>query len=358
MWHFGKFGFTSAVAYDPAKDRNKSSKFPDIAKKAGTHILVRARVKEDLEDIKRVLPSLYIEEDLSADYQYRAVIPRKVMKAYLALTVDDIDYDSHFKEATGAAAKGAKNRHSAMMKVWDAMADLQPNPPYGTSFSWTDYNSTSAKDKPLGGSDWWDDETWVGGGYKSSGTKPTILTKAAEHPDEVTDPEAYKRGRGPKHGFKVGDKVVGYNGEGEVTRVEERSSADLVTVKFSGGRSGQFASNFLCPAEVTGHDTITNIEEAWEYFMEHRDMSAEDFPAALLPQDDDAFEFITRVEEAYGSEIPTKDQLDEIYDQITWEGMDDEERVRWVLEGTVPTMYETEAQRLLEEYENSVAQNA
>lgn len=127
MWTLTKAGFTSAVAYDPAKDRDKTSPFPAIAKKAGTHILVRARVKEHLEPLKSVCPNLVIHEDSWADYKWRAVITRGQFKKYLMQQVDEIDYDSHFKEALRDAQPKhlSAKMYSAAMTTWTAFANLQ-----------------------------------------------------------------------------------------------------------------------------------------------------------------------------------------------------------------------------------------
>jgi hypothetical protein len=344
MWHSGKSGFVSAVAYDPAKDRNKKSQFPKIAKQAGTHILIRARVKEDLEDVRRVLPSMHVEEDLSADYQYRAVVPRATFKRYLALTVDDITYDSHFKEATSAAAKGSSNRHSAMMKVWDAMADLQPNPPYG--HSWTNYGTGS-------GGGWADYVSPYGsdaGKSRASSSPTTLLPAAPDHVEDLTsdDADAYRKGRGPKHGFKVGDVVVGFKGVGEITSVEvNEETADTVTVKFGANSSGRFLSNFLCPTDLPEPDAEDTIDLDAGYGWYVKNLS-EPVPTDMLPDlDDDAFEFVTRVGERFEDGASIED-LNEVYDEILWESMDGDEKRQWVQDGTVPTKHEGEAMRILD----------
>ena len=84
MWNFSKYGFTSIVAYDPTKDRKPDSPFPKIAKKAGTHLLVRARIKADLDQLKRIVPSLVIDTDashvdlLDAARKSRSIMPRRI----------------------------------------------------------------------------------------------------------------------------------------------------------------------------------------------------------------------------------------------------------------------------------------
>lgn len=132
MWILSKDGFISAVAYDPSKDRDKTSPFPAIAKQKGTHILVRARRQEHLEPIKSVVPKLVIVDDRGADYRFRCVIKREQFGTYLLQLIDQIDYWSHFKEAMRAAqpAHLKEAMYSAAMKTWGTFASLQASAPY------------------------------------------------------------------------------------------------------------------------------------------------------------------------------------------------------------------------------------
>jgi hypothetical protein len=127
MWVFTRKGFYSVVAYDPKQDKETKSPFKKIAKSKFTHVLVRARVKEDLEDLRKVVPNVKVVDDVIADYKYRAVISRRQWKKFLDLAVDDIDYDSHFKEVMRAGDKHQPQaRYEAVSKVWSAMIQLQP----------------------------------------------------------------------------------------------------------------------------------------------------------------------------------------------------------------------------------------
>lgn len=131
MWIFTRKGFFSVVEYDPKKDPDKKSFARSIVKRRGSHVLVRARVKEDLDDLKRVVKKLKVEDEPTADYRFRAVIPRKKWIEYLTLCAQEIDYDSHFKEVVRANATQPAARYQAMMNVWSDMAVLQPTKPYG-----------------------------------------------------------------------------------------------------------------------------------------------------------------------------------------------------------------------------------
>jgi len=142
MWIFTRGGFYSVVEYDPKKDPNKKSFAHSLVKKRGSHVLVRTRVKEDLDDLDRVIKNLHIEDDGSADYRFRAVIPRKKWIKYLEVCAKEIDYDSHFKEVVRSSATQPAARYQAMMNVWSAMSALQPTVPYGTTvFTGAGYSS-------------------------------------------------------------------------------------------------------------------------------------------------------------------------------------------------------------------------
>lgn len=144
MWNLTKDGFVSVVAYDPKKDRDPKSPFPQIAKQAGTHLLVRARRMEHLEPLKRVVPNLTIVDDRGADYRFRCVVKRQQYKDFLCRQVDEIDYWSHFKEAMRASQPShlREPMYSAAMKVWGIFAGLQASSPY------TGHDRTPSKSTP------------------------------------------------------------------------------------------------------------------------------------------------------------------------------------------------------------------
>jgi hypothetical protein len=137
MWLFDKRAFTSTVAYDPAMG-SQNTEHKQVANSSADPkgwLLVRARVHADLEAMQDQLRtitgnpdlSIYIAYDKGADYEFRALVTRDDMKAYLAAQVDEIDYGSHFKEVVKAHATQSHERYSAMIKVWSAMEVLQPH---------------------------------------------------------------------------------------------------------------------------------------------------------------------------------------------------------------------------------------
>lgn len=210
--------FLSVVAYNPTKDRS----VPDeqkVTNAKGTHLLVRARVKEHLEPL---LPyaegSIGIQDDGRADYRWRLILRRE---EYIAFTIDrinDITYDSHFKEAFRDHARPEERSglYSSLMSIWSIMIGHQRGKwsSYGTSWkgSGTKYTGTGTSKKSgkgsatTGGSQAsiWDEawDEWTGGygnsnyGSSSSGNgypwdrrpKESLDEKlAGEEPDTVLD---------------------------------------------------------------------------------------------------------------------------------------------------------------------------
>jgi hypothetical protein len=135
MWIFTQKGFVSVVEYDPKADKHKGNPFAGFAHRRGTHVLVRSRVKDDIEDLRRVVPNMKVLADTSADYKFRAVIKRKDFNKWLLLSADEIDYDSHFKEAAQKNSTGAIGRYAAYMSVWSAMMRLQTAPSYTPGYN-------------------------------------------------------------------------------------------------------------------------------------------------------------------------------------------------------------------------------
>lgn len=84
-------------------------------------LLVRARREGDIE---RVFPDAAVTRYTKSDYLFRAVISRRDVDAALTSSLDDIDYPN-FK---GSVVE--HDLHDAYLKVWHAMAELQPTEPY------------------------------------------------------------------------------------------------------------------------------------------------------------------------------------------------------------------------------------
>lgn len=112
MWLFTPKGFYSIVAKGGGNDE----------------VTIRARVKGDLENLKRDHePALKIIDGGGTDYRFRAVVPRRVFLAILLELGDEIDY-SNFKDAV--EQRQGKKRHDVYMRVWGIMHALQPRRPW------------------------------------------------------------------------------------------------------------------------------------------------------------------------------------------------------------------------------------
>lgn len=80
-------------------------------------LLVRARRKGDLE---KIFPGAKVTVSRTTDYRFRAVVKRNAVADALRGEVSRITYDN-FKDSVTD-----KKLHSAYLRVWTAMADLQP----------------------------------------------------------------------------------------------------------------------------------------------------------------------------------------------------------------------------------------
>jgi hypothetical protein len=106
MWIMLSDAFISIVAKDCGPDE----------------LLVRAR---RAGDIRKVFgKSVKVTRYTKSDYLYRAVVPKADVAAALARAIDGIEYPN-FKDSV----KDDK-LHDAYLRVWTAMAAVQPLPPY------------------------------------------------------------------------------------------------------------------------------------------------------------------------------------------------------------------------------------
>ena len=106
MWLVTTRGFYSAVQHDGDP----------------TRILVRARVREDLERLREILPNLEPWHDPHADYAWRAVVLRREWGYALGVMAGEIDY-RNFKNAV--AEQQGKRRAAVYGKVWSVLSTLQ-----------------------------------------------------------------------------------------------------------------------------------------------------------------------------------------------------------------------------------------
>jgi hypothetical protein len=116
MWLFTQNAFLSVVSYDPTKDSPNPAGGPD-------DLLVRARVRTDLESLKKYVPGLKLNRDDSADYMFRAVMTREQWATCMVGEIGEIDY-SNFKDRV--AERQGHDRAGIYMQIWSALLALQP----------------------------------------------------------------------------------------------------------------------------------------------------------------------------------------------------------------------------------------
>lgn len=107
MWIMLNNAFFSII--DPAAEY-------DGGGHTGTHLLVRARFRGDIE---RVFPRTKVTATPDRDYAYRALIDRKTVALKIAEQITSIDY-LNFK---GSVEE--KWRHDDYMRVWTVMHSAQ-----------------------------------------------------------------------------------------------------------------------------------------------------------------------------------------------------------------------------------------
>jgi hypothetical protein len=112
MWLITTRGFVSAV-------RSRD----------GKQIVLRARVKKDLECLRDVMPGMTeIAIYPNADYRYRAWVDVDEYADGVAKLAREVTY-RNFK--TEAALRGWSGRSWVLHDIWDVLGDMQPTGPYG-----------------------------------------------------------------------------------------------------------------------------------------------------------------------------------------------------------------------------------
>lgn len=122
MWIFTKHGFFSAVCARQSDGKHSQPVDPD-------RIMVRARVRDHLEALKKRFPELLDESDIQesagTDYAYRLFVQKSAWMQVLAKLAEETDYDNFKSEVAHHQGRaGAAYEHS-LHEVWSVMHRLQ-----------------------------------------------------------------------------------------------------------------------------------------------------------------------------------------------------------------------------------------
>jgi hypothetical protein len=122
MWVFTKHGFFSAVCARQGDGKHGRPVDPD-------RIMVRARLREHLDALKKRFPTLLgqcdLQESASTDYAYRLFLAKSAWVQVLAALAEETDYDNFKSEVAHHQGRaGAAYEHS-LHEVWSVMHRLQ-----------------------------------------------------------------------------------------------------------------------------------------------------------------------------------------------------------------------------------------
>jgi len=122
MWLFTKHGFFSAVCARKGNGNHGQPVDPD-------RMMVRARVREHLEALKKRFPDLLGECDImespSTDYAFRLFVQKSAWMQVSSGLAEETDYDNFKSEVARHQGKaGAAYEHS-LHEVWSVMNRLQ-----------------------------------------------------------------------------------------------------------------------------------------------------------------------------------------------------------------------------------------
>ena len=110
----GVEGLYSVTAFDEKRGGPRAD--------ADELVIVRTRVKEDLERLSQSIPNLEILATPRSDYPFRIVCRRTDWGRYLATSVGAIDY-LNFKDRV--AKRLGRRRHDVLLSVWATLRRLQ-----------------------------------------------------------------------------------------------------------------------------------------------------------------------------------------------------------------------------------------
>jgi len=122
MWIFTKHGFFSAVCARQGNGKRGQDVDPD-------RIMVRARVREHLDALKKRFPGLLggceIQDSADTDYAYRLFVPKPDWVKVVAGLAEETDYDNFKSEVASHQGRAGAAYERSLHDVWSVMHKLQ-----------------------------------------------------------------------------------------------------------------------------------------------------------------------------------------------------------------------------------------
>lgn len=122
MWIFTTYGFYSAVCARQGDGEHGKPVDPN-------RIMVRARVRKHLEDLKSRFPDLLgeyeIREFSGTDYAFRIFVDKPVWSQVLVGLNEDMDYDNFKSEVARLQGRDGTDYERSLHEVWSVMHRLQ-----------------------------------------------------------------------------------------------------------------------------------------------------------------------------------------------------------------------------------------
>ena len=122
MWLFTKHGFFSAVCARQSSGRHGQPVDPD-------RIMVRARVRDHLEALKKRFPDLLSDAEIldsaGTDYAYRLFVPKPAWAQVMSALAEETDYDNFKSKVARHQGRAGVAYERALHDVWSVMHDLQ-----------------------------------------------------------------------------------------------------------------------------------------------------------------------------------------------------------------------------------------
>jgi hypothetical protein len=122
MWIFTKHGFFSAVCARQGDGNHGQPVEPD-------RIMVRARVRDHLEALKKRFPDLLgqfeIQEFAGTDYAFRLFLKKSAWSQVLAGLAEETDYDNFKSAVARHQGRAGAAYERSLHEVWSVMNKLQ-----------------------------------------------------------------------------------------------------------------------------------------------------------------------------------------------------------------------------------------